>query len=194
MKIDKNNLEDILELTPFQEGLLVHYLQNTTSQYTEQLYLKLTGKIDRELFESIWQNITDNNEVLRSFFRWKAIKKPVIIVLKEHQPRIEYLDLSGQDPDDIDEKIAEIRSKDINKEFDLSEVPFRIKLIKIHDESYVMLMSNHHILYDGWSTGIILKEFFQQFGSALAETDLLPKDKKARYKDCLLYTSPSPRD
>lgn len=186
-KIDKNNLADILELTPFQEGLLLHYLQNKTSQYTEQLYLKLAGKIDESFFEKVWQNIIDNNEVLRSFFRWKAIKKPVIIVLKEHQPLIEFIDLSQYAGSEVEKKVKEIRANDINQEFDLSEVPFRIKLIKLGEESHVMLISNHHILYDGWSTGIILKEFFHQFGSLSVESEPQANTRKARYKDYVIW-------
>jgi amino acid adenylation domain-containing protein len=185
-KIDKNNLEDILELTPFQEGLLIQYLQNKSNQYTEQLYLKLTGAIALPLFESVWQTITDNNEVLRSFFRWKAIKKPVMIVLKKHRPKIEYLDLSGPEVDDVNARIDAIRARDIQEDFDLSDVPFRIKLIKISDASYVMLISNHHILYDGWSTGIILKEFFQHVGSVTAGSVAQATGKKARYKDYVI--------
>ena len=185
-KLDKNNLEDILELTPFQEGLLIQYLQNRTGQYTEQLYLKMTGEIDIQFFETVWQNITDHNEVLRSLFRWKAIKKPVMIVLKQHRPQIDYLDLTGYHGDDLRLRIDTIRENDIKEDFDLSAVPFRIKLIKISEASYVMLISNHHILYDGWSTGIILKEFFQQFGAVATEPVSPSTVKKARYKDYVI--------
>ena len=193
-KINKNNLADILELTPFQEGLLLHYLQNRNRQYTEQLYLRLAGEIDIEFFEKVWQNIVDSNEVLRSFFRWKAIKKPVIIVLKKHQPNIEFLDLSEYSANEIARKVEEIRDNDINQEFDLSEVPFRIKLIKLGEASHIMLISNHHILYDGWSTGIILKEFFHQFESLSAESEFQTKTRKARYKDYVIWNQHRKKD
>ena len=186
-KIDKSNLEDILELTPFQEGLLLHYIQNETSQYTEQLYLKVSGKIDQQRFRDVWQHITDKNEVLRSFFRWKAIKKPVIIVLKKYEPVIEYVDLTGIPAGDRADKIRAIRSEDIKRTFDLSEVPFRIKLIQLEADSHVLLVSNHHILYDGWSTGIILKEFFQAFDGAHLENGSDLTSKKARYKDYVIW-------
>ncbi|MCP4157082.1 MAG: hypothetical protein GY757_55730, partial [bacterium] len=55
----------------------------------------------------------------------------------------------------------ETKKKDRNKKFDLRQVPFRITLCKCDSSKYTMIISNHHILYDGWSTGIILEEFFR---------------------------------
>ncbi|MGB3468675.1 MAG: condensation domain-containing protein [Cyclobacteriaceae bacterium] len=191
-KIDKNNLEDILELTPFQEGLLLHYLRNKSSQYTEQLYLRLSGKIDDAFFAKTWNKIGENNEVLRSFFRWKAIKKPVVIILKDHQPQIEYIDLSNIKENNLEEEIARIRQADIQTEFDLSKVPFRIKLLTISEESHVMLISNHHIMYDGWSTGIILKEFIQEFDQV--QIDEESQVNKAKYKDYVIWNQKREKD
>lgn len=181
-KIEKNNVEDILELTPFQEGLLINYLKTKTSQYSEQLFLKISGQIDRLLFEQVWQSICNENEILRALFRWEGLKKPVIVVLKENKPAIEYIDLTTASNVEASEKIDRIVSDDMNAGFDFTQVPFRIKLIKTGDASHNMIITNHHILFDGWSTGIILKEFFEKYEAKNSDARVA-RPNKAKFKE-----------
>jgi len=48
----KSDIEDILSLTPLQEGMLFHYLKDpSTAVYFEQLCLNISGQMDRALFE-----------------------------------------------------------------------------------------------------------------------------------------------
>ena len=53
-KLDKNNIENILSLSPMQEGILYYYLLNKKSDYyLEQLQIKVTGKIDPVILKSL---------------------------------------------------------------------------------------------------------------------------------------------
>ncbi|MCP4220686.1 MAG: hypothetical protein GY765_39025, partial [bacterium] len=54
-------------------------------------------------------------------------------------------------------------AEDGTRTFELKEVPFRINLYRLDRHRYRMDISNHHILYDGWSTGIILREFLDAY-------------------------------
>ncbi|MDQ1352897.1 MAG: tyrocidine synthetase, partial [Acidobacteriota bacterium] len=163
-KLAPKDIENILSLTPLQEGMLFHYLQNPQSPfYFEQLSLEISGVIDHKLFEEAWNVVIKTNEMLRVVFRWDKVDNPVQIVLKEHEFQPRYIDIPGTDTGERKERLEQIKQKDAQEKFDLQEVPFRVTLCKIEKDKYVMILSNHHILYDGWSNGIILKEFFKVY-------------------------------
>ncbi len=165
MKIlNKLDIQDILMLTPLQEGMLFHYLHEPNSEhYFEQLSLEISGEIDLELFKKAWNAVIKANGVLRTVFRWEKLEKPTQIILKEHTCPIIYYDLSAEAPPHPNTLLQKLKENDRHEPFDLQQVPFRIMLCKVTASNYHIIISNHHILYDGWSNGIILKEFFKAY-------------------------------
>lgn len=214
-KVKKENVDDILSLTPMQEGMLFHYLSDPEGdQYFEQLCLDILGRIDLEPFEKAWQLVVESNEALRSLYRWDNVKKPVQIILKEYIPLVIVYDFSPvlengcpivnekntreflnrvwseekleklQQINDksavIEEISSRVKQEDRKNKFDLRDVPFRITLCKFGSENR-MFITYHHILFDGWSTGIILKEFLAAYRAA-ANRRVFDKPVKGKYK------------
>jgi amino acid adenylation domain-containing protein len=186
-KLDKKNIEDISALTPMQEGMLFHYLKDPKSeQYFEQLSLKIVGLINVELFEKAWNFVIETNEMLRTVFRWKEVEQPIQIILREHNLSWKYDDLSDKNPQEREEILDEIKTKNKSQGFDLQDVPFRVNLIKVKEDEYDLVISNHHILYDGWSNGIILKEFFDAYADLFARQTPL-KQVKTSFKEFIQW-------
>lgn len=185
---DKNkNIEDILALTPMQEGMLFHYLKSPdSSRYVEQLALRLSGEIDPQTVAAAWNLVIKNNEMLRAIFRWEKVKKPVQVILKDHHVNPEYHDLSAAPGSEKDKLLAEIKTSDHEKKFDLRQPPFRITLCRTAQNKAEMIITNHHILYDGWSNGILLKEFFSAYND-LVEHREPRKIAKSGFKDFLKW-------
>lgn len=181
-KIHKENIDDILALTPMQEGLLYHYIKDGGSQYFQQLSLEIKGELNIEHFENAWGRVVELNELLRTVYRWEGLEKHIQIILKEHQLAIRHIDFSSKEENIIPELIETLKQEDRGNEFDLTEVPFRVTLLKIKKEKYVMIISNHHIMYDGWSTGVILKEFYEIYNS-LNNGQQYPIFKKNKFKN-----------
>jgi amino acid adenylation domain-containing protein len=158
-KLDRQNVEEVLSLTPLQEGMLFHYLKDRGGDvYFEQLCLHISGRLDRSIFERAWKTVIEHNESLRTIFRWQGVKEPVQIILKESDFKPRHCDLSGQPG-----AVETLKARDRQERFDLSGVPFRVTLGRIADDRHLMLVSSHHILYDGWSNWLILKEFFEAY-------------------------------
>jgi len=185
--INKKNILEVLALTPMQEGMLFYYLKEPGSDlYFEQLCLQMSGEIDIPCFERAWKFVVDTNEMLRTVFRWEKMKSPVQAVLKQHYPPIRYGDVSAQQDEEKKKRINRIKSRDKNEKFDLHEVPFRVTLIRTQKDRYELIISNHHILYDGWSNGIILNEFLDAYHD-LCQGRTPRRSRKNRFKEYIKW-------
>ncbi|BCJ96174.1 hypothetical protein acsn021_37430 [Anaerocolumna cellulosilytica] len=172
-KLNKNNIENILSLSPMQEGMLFYYLLNKELDcYMEQLQIEVTGKMNVELFEKAWNIVVQTNEVLRTVFRWENLSKPIQVVLKSHKVKVLFKDISEYQ--NLENAVIDIVEMDRKELFDLIEVPFRITLCKLNDSSHRVIITNHHILYDGWSNGIIMKEFFETYNALVNQKSVVP--------------------
>jgi amino acid adenylation domain-containing protein len=182
-KIDKRHVEDILGLTSMQEGMLYHYLSNPDSkQYFEQIRLGLSGKPDIRRFKKAWQVVCRDNEMLRSVIRWEKLEEPVQIVLKHKEIPVRVFDLSAQTPEALPGLLARIIRDDGNEKIDLTREPLRITLCKLRENESKMILTFHHIVYDGWSSGIVLTEFLEVY-NRLAKGEEPESIQKTKYKE-----------
>jgi len=188
------NVEDILALTSMQEGILFHYLTETQKeQYFEQLSLEVSGEINMEILKESWEFVIQNNEMLRTIFSWGKTEKPVQIVLKKYFPAIKVLDFFHDEYTRKQEIINEVKLNDRKNTIDISKEPYRITICKFKNDELEMIISNHHILYDGWSNGIILSELVQAYGS-LFNRRKPEKPLKGKFKDLILYNKKLDKD
>lgn len=184
-KLDRNNIDNFMSLTSLQEGMLFHYISDELStEYHELLSLTIIGDVRVDLLQRSWNFVIENNEMLRTIFRWKGIDKPVQIVLKKHQVLIQYLDLVNEL--DKDKVLENIKSRDLSNRIDITRETLRIYLCKLENYKYEMIISNHHILYDGWSNGVILKELMEAY-TCLYENKELEKINKAKFSEFIKY-------
>ncbi len=191
LKVTKRNTEDILALTSLQEGILFHYLKAPGGPlYFEQLRIDLSGPVDFETFKAAWHWVARANRALRTVFRWEKLEAPAQLILKDYSPSVTFLqmpEIPGQgDTGDTDpeEWLRAVTGAGRDAGFDLREVPFRVTLCRVGPEDYAIIISHHHILYDGWSTGIILKEFFGAYSSLCLGREPVPAVKPG-FKDYL---------
>ncbi|MCU0287995.1 MAG: condensation domain-containing protein, partial [Acidobacteria bacterium] len=181
-KLDPKGIENILPLTSLQEGMLFHYLNAPRSNlYFEQLSLEIFGTIDFQFFEKAWNSVIQRNEMLRTIFRWEKLAKPSQVILKKHACEIRFHDFSEDTQKET--AFAKIKTKDREEGFDLTRVSFRVTLCKLTETQYEMIVSNHHILYDGWSNGLILKEFFNAYYALSKREQALPLPAKPFFKE-----------
>ncbi|MDQ1351407.1 MAG: hypothetical protein QG657_1709, partial [Acidobacteriota bacterium] len=193
-KIEKRNVEDMMGLTAMQEGMLFHYLTDPGSkQYFEQIRLRLTGKPDVGLFKEAWQAIVNSNEMLRSVIKWEKLDEPVQIVLKEKEIPFRVHDFSSEPKDRQPALLEKVREEDKNQPIDLANEPIRLTLCILDDREVEMLITFHHIIYDGWSNGIIMKEFVGAY-EALCRGQKPRRLRKTKYKEFFKWYRSLPGD
>jgi len=186
-KLDKSNIQDILGLTPMQEGMLFHYLSDSEGkQYLEQLCLTLCGEIDVNIIVKAWNHVVQDNEMLRTIFKWDKLDKPLQIILKQYEiPYVQY-NLSDINSEDKNLQIMDIKDSELNRKINISENPLRMAIIKLDSSKFELIITYHHILYDGWSNGILIKEFVQACNS-LSANRLPSIIKKNNFKEFVRY-------
>ena len=183
MKLDKKNIEDIISLTSMQEGLLFHYITDQSGQeYHEQVSIDLEGDLNLALWQRAWDFVIQKNEMLRVVFRWKGIDKPVQVILRNHQVLIQFYDYSEQEKSKRSSCLAAIKRIDLDTRFNIEKETLRLAICKFSDNEYTMIISHHHILYDGWSNGIIIKELMSAY-NALSRGEEPVTTPKSQFKE-----------
>nr|WP_295871849.1 non-ribosomal peptide synthetase [uncultured Chitinophaga sp.] len=164
MKLEKSNVQDILELNMFQKGILFHYQKDYNENlYNVQVSFLIEGMLNPDILNKAFRVVQSGNEVLRSVFRWKQLSKPLQVILRDAPLEILYSDHAGEDAATAGALAEGYLEKDRCERFDLTLPPIRLRLIKTASTAFVFAVTHQHILYDGWSTGILLKELFNTY-------------------------------
>ncbi len=164
---DYGTIEEILPLSPLQEGLLFHALYDAAGPdvYTVQLELELEGAVEPAMLEASLQAVIGRHASLRCGFRHEQLVRPVQVVLPRVAAPWRLIDLSGLDAAGQQERLTEILATDRLERFDLAAPPLiRFALIKLAAERHRLLISNHHLLMDGWSAPILVRELLEVYG------------------------------
>ncbi|MCA6095489.1 amino acid adenylation domain-containing protein [Streptomyces sp. SCA3-4] len=162
-------LSDVLPLSPLQEGLLFHarYDEDSHDPYTVQFLWALDGHVDREALRAAARTLLRRHPNLRVGFRQDDLDRPVQVVVEDLAlPWYEH-DLRAFSGDALDREVERIVEEDRTRRFDPSRPPLiRFTLIRVAENAYRFLFTNHHILLDGWSMPVVLGELAALYGTA----------------------------
>ncbi len=166
-KIKEDNIQDIYPLSPMQEGMLFHALYDGDSAAFLQIdSFPVTGNFDINIFEKSWNELFKRYDIFRTLFLHKGLENPLQIVLKEQKIVFSFNDISYLDKRQQDSFIVKCKQEEESLKFDLSrDVLMRIKIIASGKSNYEVIWTRHHILMDGWCSGIIINELFTIYKS-----------------------------
>src|SRR5690606_32118106 len=168
-------LEDVLPLSPLQEGLLFHALYDHDSPdvYAVQTELGLEGVLDPDRLRKAVHTLLRRYPNLRASFHMRTVNDPVQVVPRDVEAPITTYDLTGLTPDAQRAALDRIVSEDRNRRFDPAEPPLiRFTLIRLAERRHHLVLANHHILFDGWSIPLVIRDLLALYASAGDETGL----------------------
>ena len=155
---------DILPLTPLQQGLLFHAspTQNSDDVYAVQLDITLNGRLDPHRLRDAVRTVVTRHPHLAARF-CPHFDEPVQIIPADPVTPWRSVDLSGGDRD-LDVQIQQVCSSERAAVFNLADEPgFRAVLIRTGDDQHRFVLTNHHIVLDGWSLPNLLREVFASY-------------------------------
>lgn len=159
------NIEDIYPLSPMQQGMLYHSLyQSESREYVEQMNCKLYGDINAAIFEKAWQHLVDHHSILRTAFVWEDLDEPLQVVSQQSKVPFEFQDWREYSSEEQAQKLTEYCDRDRERGFNFSVAPLlRIGLFHSAENIFHFVWTHHHLLLDGWSLPILLKNVFMAY-------------------------------
>lgn len=170
--------------TPVQEGMIYQGLiADDPRLYNEQLTLTLRGTLDRRLFQQSVDSLVSNHSVLRSSYVHEGVTRSQAVILRERKTEVQWIDLAGLDEPGQQARLHEVRDELERRAFDLAKDPLlRFTVSSLRPDEHVVIVGFHHIILDGWSLSILLKELLDTYSRcARGEGRVMVDDDFASY-------------
>lgn len=168
-EIRRQNLSGVQPVSSSQFRLWVlNQLDPGHPVYNLHLAFRFRGPLNRQLLNKAINAIVERHEVLRTTFDFIG-GEPVQVIHAFHPIHLTFIDLSGLASEDQESESLCVAFEEAKKSFDLRQGPlFRPVLIRLNDEKHVVLLTMHHIISDGWSSGILAHELAVLYDSFCA--------------------------
>nr|ACJ60990.1 TEG7 [uncultured soil bacterium] len=161
------NLLDIWPLSPLQEGLLFHAVdERGPDVYAGMRTLALDGPLDVARFRVSWQTLLDRHDALRASFHQLGSGAAVQAVAREVTlPWLE-ADLSHLPEDEALAEFERLAEESQADRFDLTKAPqLRLHLVRLGERRHRLILTSHHISADGWSLPVFTVEVMAAYES-----------------------------
>src|ERR1019366_1377336 len=122
--------------------------------YSGPLPVRIRGPLHADALVRGLDEIVRRHEILRTGFE-VINREPAQVIWPDLRLQIDQVDLCGRSGTEAE--IIRLAGEDARQPFDLAEPPLlRTKLIRTAADEHVLLLNVHHIVFDGWSAGVLL--------------------------------------
>ena len=184
----KKKIQDIYPLSPMQQGMLFHsLLEPNSGAYIVQTSYELYGNLDISAFVGAWQQLVDKHSILRTAFVWDNLEQPLQVV--GNTAKISLIEHDWQNISLLEqqEKLAIFLREDKIRGFNLNKAPLlRLNLIKMRSQTYKFIWTYHHLLLDGCSVPLLMKELLINYQS-LSQNISIPITPAIPYKNYIAW-------
>ncbi|GGR03481.1 condensation domain-containing protein [Streptomyces pilosus] len=159
-----------LPLTPLQEGILYHSLASGRQRdgYLVQAHCLVTGAVDLPLLRGAWETVLARQPALRTAFRLSGPDGPRRWIAPTAILPWTEEDWRGRD---AQAALAEHLRRDRAAGFDLERPPLsRVAVFREAGDRHRMVWTHHHLILDGWSQQIVLRDVLEHYAGLVAGT------------------------
>lgn len=161
---EKNTNTSDFPLSLAQQGLwFIHQLNPDTATYNIPVVINLKGSVNQTILQECLNEIVRRHEVLRTSFTLND-GQPVQVINQAEPLNLFFEDLRSLPESERSGAIRCLTAEFIQEPFDLSSKSLiRAKFAQISDKKYHLIIVLHHIVADGWSIGIFIKELVRLY-------------------------------
>ncbi|HEX4961842.1 MAG TPA: condensation domain-containing protein, partial [Thermoanaerobaculia bacterium] len=146
----------------------IERLQPATTAYNLPGALRLRGPIDLEALQRALDEIVRRQESLRTAFLAED-GLPVQVVVPSVSVPFQLIDLRALPPQERERIARRTAETEARQPFALEQAPLlRVRVLRLAESEHVVLYTLHHIISDGWSMGIFLREIKALYEAFLA--------------------------
>jgi len=138
---------------------LLDQLEPGSAAYNIAIHLRITGRLDIIALENALREIIRRHEILRTTIK-VANDEPFQIVQPPQDNPMIFIDLQPIDDEaNLEAQVRSLARQETNNPFDLQKGPlFRMRLVRLKKTEHALLITLHHSVFDGWSTGVFFGE------------------------------------
>ncbi|MGA9873091.1 MAG: amino acid adenylation domain-containing protein, partial [Rhodococcus sp. (in: high G+C Gram-positive bacteria)] len=181
------DLTDIWSMSPLQSGMLFHaeLSDQTVDAYIVQLVMELTGTVDASRLRRAAQALLDRHSNLRTAFVHNLDGDSIQVVERSVDVPWQERDLTSLTRGEAEIELETMMAADRSTRFNMAEAPLlRFMFVAVSDTHWRLVMTNHHILIDGWSTPLIIRELLTLYATN-GDDSVLPR--VPAYRDYLSW-------
>ncbi|AXG70213.1 tyrocidine synthase 3 [Kordia sp. SMS9] len=183
-QLQKAPEQELYPLSYPQERLwFLDQLNQENKSYYVPRAIKMTGKLDINRIRRAFTLLTEKHEVLRTVF-------PVIDgvpyqkILEPFEFQVPLISLEHLVPEEQDEALKDFIFEEGNTFFDLENGPLlRITILKRSEEDQVLVLCEHHLIHDGWTQGILLREYINIYTELMQDENYRVTIPELQFKD-----------
>ena len=161
----------------------IHQLDQDNTAYNESLQLKIKGQLKITILEQSIQEIIRRHESLRTAF--PAIDGNPYQKINSHFTfHLPIIDLQTY----LETEISSYITREVRQSFNLENGDlWRFKLLRTGADEYILLIIIHHIIVDGWSMGIFIKELCHLYQSFASGSPISLPELNIQYGDFVVW-------
>ncbi|RKI15222.1 non-ribosomal peptide synthetase [Corallococcus sp. AB030] len=165
-KLTRVSHDGPLPLSFAQQRLwLLDQLQPGDASYNIPTALQLSGHLDIEALRRAFEALVARHDALRTTFH-EHQDQPIQAVHAPSGWTLPLVDLSTRPETLREDEARRLANEEARKPFDLARGPLlRTTLVRLAEDSHLLLVTMHHIVSDGWSMGVLVRELVSLYAT-----------------------------
>ncbi len=149
--------------------------------------VRLDGRLDNTALERSIGEIVQRHQTLRTTFVSRD-GQPAQIIAPTLDVPLPVVNLQSLPQDERESRVRQLAAEEVRRPFDLSQGPLiRATLLKLKAEEHVLFLNVHHIVSDGWSLGVFVRELMALYRAFVHKKPSPLPELPVQYADFALW-------